>query len=53
MVKRMRIQRKFKVNFPENKISNEKNLFHFFDLFVYVQSPPSSRTINAGTPGIY
>lgn len=39
MVKRRRSRTKFKVDFPENEASNEKNVFHVFDLFFHVQSP--------------
>lgn len=39
MVKRRRSRTKFKVDFLENEASNEKNVFHIFDLFFYVQSP--------------
>lgn len=39
MVKRRRSRPKFKVDFLENEASNEKNVFHIFDLFFHVQSP--------------
>ena len=35
-----RTERKFKVDFLENKASNEKFLFYIFDLFFRVESPP-------------
>ena len=35
-----RTERKFKVNFLENKASNEKFLFYIFDLFFRVESLP-------------
>ena len=34
-----RTERKFKVNFLENKASNEKFLFYIFDFFFRVGSP--------------
>ena len=33
-------ERKFKVDFLENKASNEKFLFYIFDFFFRVESPP-------------
>ena len=36
----MRTERKFKVNFLENKAANEKFLFYIFDLFFRVETPP-------------
>lgn len=39
MVKRRRIRTKLKLDFLENEASNEKNVFHVFDLFFHVQSP--------------
>ena len=36
----MRTERKFKVDFLENKASNEKFLFYIFDFFFRVESPP-------------
>ena len=36
----IRTERKFKVDFLENKASNEKFLFYIFDLFFRVESPP-------------
>ena len=35
-----RTERKFKVDFLENKASNEKFLFYIFDFFFRVQSSP-------------
>ena len=35
-----RTRRKFKVDFLENKASDEKFLFYIFDLFFHVESPP-------------
>ena len=35
-----RTNRKFKVDFLENKASNEKFVFYIFDLFFRVESPP-------------
>ena len=35
-----RTERKFKVDFLENKASNEKFLFYIFDFFFRVESPP-------------
>ena len=35
----MRTERKFKVDFLENKASNEKFLFYIFDFFFRVESP--------------
>ena len=34
-----RTERKFKVDFLENKASNEKFLFYIFDFFFRVESP--------------
>ena len=31
---------KFKVDFLENKVSNEKFLFYIFDFFFLIESPP-------------
>ena len=54
MVKCMRTRRKFKVDFLENKASNEKNTFHIFDLLPHVRSPaPSYIIIDIGTFCIY
>lgn len=39
MVERRLSQTKFNVDFLENEASNEKNVFHIFHLFFYVQSP--------------
>ena len=36
----MRTNQKFKVDFLENKASNEKFLFYIFDFFFHVESPP-------------
>ena len=35
-----RTGRKFKVDFLENKASNEKFLFYIFDFFFRLESPP-------------
>ena len=35
-----RTERKFKVDFLENKASNEKFLFYIFDFFFRLESPP-------------
>ena len=35
-----RTERKFKIDFLENKASNEKFLFYIFDFFFRVESPP-------------
>ena len=40
MIKCTRTERKFKVDFLENKASNEKCLFYIFDFFFRVESPP-------------
>ena len=40
MIKCTRTERKFKVDFLENKASNEKFLFYIFDFFFRVESPP-------------
>ena len=40
MIKCTRTDRKFKVDFLENKASNEKFLFYIFDFFFRVESPP-------------
>ena len=40
MIKCTRTERKFKVDFLENKASNEKFLFCIFDSFFRVESPP-------------
>ena len=40
MIKCTRTERKFKVDFVENKASNEKFLFYIFDFFFRVESPP-------------
>ena len=37
---KLQFQRKFKVDFLENKASNEKFLFYVFDFFFRVESPP-------------
>ena len=50
IVKCMRTRRKFKIDFLENKTSNEKHLFHIFDIFSYVQSPPLGCIIILGHP---
>ena len=39
MIKCTRTERKFKVDFLENKASNEKFLFYIFDFFFRVESP--------------
>lgn len=36
----MRTERKFKVDFIENKASNKKFLFYIFHFFFRVESPP-------------
>ena len=40
MIECTRTERKFKIDFLENKASNEKFLFYIFDLFFRVESPP-------------
>ena len=40
MIKCRRTEPKFKVDFLENKASNEKVLFYIFDFFFRVESPP-------------
>ena len=40
MIKCTRTERKFKVDFLENKASNEKFSFYIFDFFFRVESPP-------------
>ena len=40
MIKCTRTERKFKVDFLENKGSNEKFLFYIFDFFFRIESPP-------------
>ena len=40
MIKSTRTERKFKVDFLENKASNEKLLLYIFDFFFRVESPP-------------
>ena len=40
MIKCTRTERKFKVDFFENKVSNEKFLFHIFGFFFRVESLP-------------
>ena len=39
-IKCTRTERRFKVDFLENKASNEKFLFYIFDFFFRVESPP-------------
>ena len=39
MIECTRTRRKFKVDFLENKDSDEKFLFYIFDLFFHVESP--------------
>ena len=40
MIKCTRTERKFKIDFLENKTSNEKFLLYIFDFFFRVESPP-------------
>ena len=40
MIKCTRTERKFKVDFLENKAPNEKFLFYIFDFFFHIESPP-------------
>ena len=40
MIKCTRTERKFKVDFLENKALNEKFLYYIFDFFFRVESPP-------------
>ena len=50
IVKCMRTRRKFKVDFLENKASNEKSLFHNLRLIFSCIITAPGCTINTGTP---